>query len=86
MRSIAGCFVFILAAAACGSEARAQYDPYPWCAEYSGGIDGAKNCYFLTLQQCRTTVSGVGGYCTPNTFYTGPAADRPAPRRARPRS
>ena len=32
---------------------------------------GARNCYFFTFAQCQATVSGVGGYCTPNPFYTG---------------
>ena len=58
-------------------------DPYAWCAEYSGGgLGGAKNCYFLTWQQCQATISGVGGFCSPNPFYTGGSS---APRRARPR-
>jgi hypothetical protein len=46
------------------------YDPYPWCAVYSGGSEfGGSNCGFLTLEQCRATVSGVGGSCEPNQFY-----------------
>lgn len=51
----------------------AKADPYRWCADYAGrgGDGGARNCYFYTLAQCRATVSGVGGYCTPNPFYTG---------------
>ena len=54
-----------------------QADPYRWCAEYSGR-PGGTNCYFVTLQQCRAAVSGVGGFCRPNTFYTGSDA---SPRR-----
>ena len=57
-------------------------DPYRWCAVYSdddGG--GGTNCGFVTLEQCRATVSGIGGFCELNRFYTGPA-ERPA-RRAR---
>jgi hypothetical protein len=53
------------------------YDPYPWCAVYSGDMGGASNCGFLTWQQCMATVSGVGGFCEPNQFYN--------PRRAAPR-
>ena len=50
----------------------AQADPYRWCAEYSGGRGGGgRNCYFVTLQQCRWAISGVGGVCTPNPFYDG---------------
>ena len=29
------------------------YDPYPWCAFYSGDGGGGTNCGFLTLEQCR---------------------------------
>lgn len=47
---------------------------YPWCAQYSGGDHGGgRNCGFSTLEQCRATVSGIGGFCEPNLFYAGPA-------------
>jgi hypothetical protein len=52
---------------------------YPWCAQYSGSGGGARNCGFSTIEQCRATVSGVGGFCEPNGFYTGPT-ERPAKR------
>ena len=29
----------------------------------------AANCGFLTIEQCRATVSGIGGFCVPNQFY-----------------
>ena len=52
-------------------------DPYKWCAIYSGGRGGGgSNCGFLTLEQCRATVSGIGGFCQVNQFYTGPAEAR----------
>lgn len=51
----------------------ASADPYRWCAQY--GRDGGRNCGFVTLQQCQATVSGIGGFCERNPFYTGP--DRP---------
>lgn len=54
-------------------------DPYKWCAVYSGGWAGGTNCGFVTIEQCRATVSGIGGFCEPNQFYTGPA-ERPAKR------
>lgn len=59
-------------------------DPYKWCAVYSGEDGGGTNCGFVTIEQCRATVSGIGGSCEPNQFYTGPA-ERPA-KRARKRS
>jgi hypothetical protein len=64
--------VFALPAALTASPARAYempYDPYPWCAVYSGDAGGASNCGFLTIEQCRATVSGIGGSCEPNQFY-----------------
>ncbi|MBI2712847.1 MAG: DUF3551 domain-containing protein [Rhizobiales bacterium] len=54
-------------------------DPYKWCAVYSGGRGGGTNCGFVTIEQCRATISGIGGFCEPNQFYTGPA-ERPAKR------
>jgi hypothetical protein len=51
---------------------------YPWCAQYSNE-HGGKNCGFATLEQCRATVSGNGGYCERNPMFTSlPAARRPA--------
>lgn len=86
MRTIA-CFVLSVAAAAgflaCASApASAASDPYRWCAQY--GQEGGRNCGFITLQQCRDTVSGVGGDCELNTFYTGPEP-QPKPRQRKPR-
>jgi Protein of unknown function (DUF3551) len=39
-----------------------------WCAEYTRG--GGTNCGFYTYGQCQATVSGVGGYCRPNPFFS----------------
>ena len=49
-----------------------------WCAEYLGEAGGATNCGFFTIEQCRATVSGIGGFCVPNQFYNpcGPAGPR----------
>jgi hypothetical protein len=44
-------------------------------------MGGASNCGFITLQQCRDTVSGIGGSCEPNLFYTGPDRDESRPHR-----
>jgi hypothetical protein len=41
----------------------------PWCADYYG--KGGTNCGFYTFQQCRDTVSGVGGTCRPNPSFLG---------------
>ena len=63
---------FILPMTLAPAWAQAQpfpYDPYPWCAVYSGRSGGASNCGFSTWQQCMATVSGIGGFCEPNQFY-----------------
>jgi hypothetical protein len=58
-------------------------DPYRWCAEYSGR-GGGTNCYFVTLEQCRTAISGNGGFCRQNGFYDGQPVTTPD-RRSQPR-
>jgi hypothetical protein len=61
---------------------------YPWCAQYSGGGDGAgaaRNCGFWTYEQCSATVSGIGGYCEVNAMYQGPSPGMiPPPYQIRP--
>ena len=50
------------------TSARAEIE-YPWCAQYSGEPNGGgRNCGFSTIEQCRATVSGMGGFCEPNLF------------------
>jgi hypothetical protein len=77
-------FAFLLAATAAlpfalTTPARANNE-YPWCARYGGGMDGGgSNCGFSSYEQCLATVSGVGGFCERNSFYTG-SAERPAKR------
>ena len=68
-----------------GTGRSATADPYKWCAHYGAGMGGGgSNCGFITLDQCRATVSGIGGFCALNNFYTGP--DDRLVRRARKRS
>ena len=57
------------------SEART----YAWCAVYDLST---RNCGFDTLQQCRATVSGVGGICQRNPFASR-ADERPRRRHYR---
>jgi len=60
-----------LAASALFAPGNAQADPYKWCAVLNMG-DATYNCGFVTLEQCRATVSGVGGFCELNQFYNEP--------------
>jgi hypothetical protein len=63
-------FGVLIVAAAIVTPAHAR--DYPWCAYYTGPFS-ATNCGFSTYQQCLATISGVGGYCQPNTMYPPPA-------------
>jgi hypothetical protein len=49
---------------------------YPWCATYYK--DGTPtSCYFTSYQQCRASVSGVGGVCFESPYYhSAPGAVR----------
>ena len=47
---------------------------YPWCAQYSFGLN---ECNFMTFQQCQTALSGNGGICSRNLRYRG----NPPPQR-----
>ena len=55
-------------------------DPYKWCAVESGG---GTNCGFVTIEQCRATISGRGGFCEPKQVVPpnlSPAARAAAPK------
>jgi hypothetical protein len=70
MRLVVGTLATLLVAFAIdGIQNRTHADPYRWCAMY--GARGATNCYFVTLDQCRAALSGMGGFCQPNNFYDG---------------
>lgn len=60
----------------------AHADPYKWCAQYGDRSDNGTNCYFLTIQQCQAAISGNGGFCRPNPFYSGRQSNREDRRRA----
>lgn len=60
------------AAALTGLPTAGHADPYRWCAVYTGKGGGARNCGFVTLEQCRQTIMGMGGFCEENPFYSGP--------------
>src|SRR5260221_5600799 len=61
----------------------AKADPYRWCAVYgSFGGGGVESCWYLTIEQCRAAVSGIGGVRKENGLLDSPprAAERPPPR------
>jgi len=63
-------------------EAAAQN--YPWCAQY-GIRGGARNCGFVSFEQCMATVRGIGGYCEQNFMYRPYGNERPVRRKRPPR-
>jgi Protein of unknown function (DUF3551) len=62
-----------------GIENRAEAQNYPWCAMLNMG-DQAMNCGFVSHAQCMATVSGIGGFCTPNNTFQPPPGPRPSNR------
>jgi hypothetical protein len=67
--------LFVVAAALLGetqiSNAQSPYS-YPWCAMLPGagsGSGGAMSCYYTSWEQCRTTMSGIGGLCVESPYY-----------------
>jgi hypothetical protein len=58
---------------AVSASAPASAEVYPWCAHYAGRIGGT-NCGFVSFDQCQAALSGNGGYCGNNPFYTAAAA------------
>jgi Protein of unknown function (DUF3551) len=58
---------------------------YTWCG-VSPGKFGARSCYYNSYQQCIGTMRAVGGFCTQNPAYRGPAAGTGEPRHRRHRT
>jgi hypothetical protein len=50
-----------------------------WCAHYGTGFSGM-NCGFYSFDQCRASVSGIGGFCQANTFSAHAPAREPRRR------
>ena len=66
----------------------AKADPYRWCAHYGGfGGGGVESYYYLTFEQCRVSVSGIGDWCREGGWYDGRpvSTDVPPPQRPRKR-
>lgn len=67
----------------CAIAAPAHADPYRWCAQYAGyGGGGVESCYYVTPEQCRASVSGIGGWCRESGWYDGrPVSSDSVPQR-----
>ena len=67
---VATAFLFAIVTTSAAEPAKA--DPYRYCAVYgSFGGGGVESCYYVTLEQCRATVSGLGGFCKESPWYDG---------------
>ena len=72
----------ILAAVLLGDiQAASAQSPYsyPWCG--IRGRSGGMSCYYTSWEQCRTTLSGIGGLCIQSPYYHAPPPPQPARRR-----
>ena len=78
MKLVLAALAVVAATAALDGSAQAQN--YPWCAIYSAF--GARNCGFTTFDQCRATLSGMGGFCNANPMYEPPAGPQPYIRKS----
>jgi hypothetical protein len=67
MRTIPLVFITFVALSLPTTSARAGPNG-SWCANYGTGLDGAINCSYTSFEQCRATVSGIYGFCTPNPY------------------
>jgi uncharacterized protein DUF3551 len=79
MRIPAFALALATAAAFAPRPAAAAYN-LPWCAQYYDR-SAVRSCAFFTYEQCRTTMSGIGGFCFRNPF--GPPVAYGEPRRAK---
>ena len=59
-----------------------RFDGATWCASGFSSVEGTRECAFFTFEQCRASISGVGGHCYPSPY----AAAYEAPRKKRKRA
>lgn len=65
MRAVLAVVAALIVAAVIDARAGAAHAA-PWCANYVAGL--GTNCGFYSYEQCRDTVRGIGGSCTPNLW------------------
>ena len=70
--AIAALFTLIVVSSAMPSHA----DPYRYCA-IGGNVGHGSSCYFTTLEQCRASIAGGGGFCQENGLYDGKPVTTP---------
>jgi hypothetical protein len=64
-----------------------RFDGTTWCASGFSATEGMRDCAFFSLEQCRASVSGLGGICYPSpyaaTYDDGPRQKRKRAHRNR---
>jgi hypothetical protein len=64
--------LFVVAVALLGktqiSNAQSPYS-YPWCSLGGAKSSNALSCYYTSWEQCRATISGIGGTCVESPYY-----------------
>ena len=69
--------LFVIAAALLSetqiSDAQSPYS-YPWCSLGGTKDSNALSCYYASWEQCRTTMSGIGGNCVASPYYHAQSA------------
>jgi hypothetical protein len=56
---------------------------YPWCTTGASQEYGARNCGFVSFEQCMDSARGNGQHCDRNPFYEGPPPVRTKSRKRR---
>jgi len=63
--------LFVIAAALLSetqiSDAQSPHS-YPWCALGGAKDSNALSCYYTSWEQCRATMSGIGGICVESPY------------------
>jgi hypothetical protein len=78
--------LFVIASVLLGetqvSNAQNAYS-YPWCALGGPRNSNALSCYYTSWEQCRITMSGIGGVCVQSPYYHPQPAQVPYRRSVR---
>jgi hypothetical protein len=77
--------LFVIASTLTGgtqiSNAQSPYS-YPWCSLGGAKDSNALSCYYTSWEQCRATMSGIGGLCVTSPYYHAqPSPLKPRHRR-----
>ena len=66
------------------SNAQSPYS-YPWCSLGGTKDSNALSCYYTSREQCRVTMSGIGGNCVQSPYYHAQPTQLPQRSLAKPR-